>query len=809
MRHCDRPAGRADCPPPAAARKATRTSAASPCPGVFLLTAVAAALMAVAPPAPAASACPGAGGGSLITVSGTDTSACHLQTGDVLTVTGSGSITVSAAGVDAVRVDQQNPARIDNQGTIRASGQNASGIRVLNSQVDTLSNLGTISASPSEALVFNASTLNSLSNHGTISAANIGIVSYSSHIGSLGNSDTISGGVFGIQLVTTAVGSLTNNGTIAATTTGHTAIYVHASSSIASLVNDGSISGPSLGILLDDSTIGNLINRGTIASTSGGYAIFLFPNSAITNGITIAGNDTARFIGTVHVPNTNVNVDAAAVYTLQGGEHFSMAGGTFTNQGTLGLKAVGSGATGTITGDFANTGLFKVHAGSSTNYGRLRVTGTATLAGRAYVDVAGAETLAVGQTLSGVVSAATLNGNFSGVDDNSALFNFRSVVRGNAIDLEILQGMTALQAVTATGNAPAQGAAAVFDSLMSGAGGDMGRVITALGTMPGEAELSRAISQALPLMQGALPRTALGVQGRVGRIVQARQEGDLGLSSGDGFADRHLWLKPFGSWGSQNDRNGATGYDSRTGGVALGADGALSPRSRLGASVAYAGSKVNSNDNLSTATVDSILLSLYGASSLSNGTEFHWQTGYGMHRTEGTRSLPFMNRIARSDYRADGWRLGAGLRHSMALSERTSLTPGLRLDYDTLRDAAYTETGAGALNLAVDARTSEQLVLGASVKLDHALDERTHVIADLGLGHDFMARRNSLTSAFVGGGAAFTTQGVEAAPTVWRGGLGYVANAARGLQVTARYDAEGRPSGLLEQTASVRLRWLF
>ncbi len=230
-------------------------------------------------------------------------------------------------------------------------------------------------------------------------------------------------------------------------------------------------------------------------------------------------------------------------------------------------------------------------------YSQLAVDGVVSFAGSADVDVKTANTLAVGQKLVGVVTAgAGLSGNFSKVTDNSALFDFRSLAinsgEGGRIDLEIVksQSTSASQAAISNGNSPAPGAARVFDRLIAGgnAGGDMGTVITALGQLGSEREVSNAVSQTLPLLTAGASQATSGALHGTNRVVQARQEGQHGRSSGDEFfTDRRVWARPLGSWADQADSNGASGYTARTYGMVVGADTGLNEASRLGVAVAH------------------------------------------------------------------------------------------------------------------------------------------------------------------------------------------------------------------------------
>ena len=61
----------------------------------------------------------------------------------------------------------------------------------------------------------------------------------------------------------------------------------------------------------------------------------------------------------------------------------------------------------------------------------------------------------------------------------------------------------------------------------------------------------------------------------------------------------------------------------------------------------------------------------------------------------------------------------------------------------------------------------------------------------------------------VGGGGAFTTDGTDQSPWVYRGGLGYVMSKTKSLELSVRYDIEGRSSDFTNQTGSLNLRMPF
>jgi outer membrane autotransporter protein len=450
----------------------------------------------------------------------------------------------------------------------------------------------------------------------------------------------------------------------------------------------------------------------------------------------------------------------------------------------------------------------------------LVVGGTATVASGAKIDVdvksAGAN-LHVGDVLLGVISAGTLSGGTSMVvTDNSALLNFRAVIdSGNAnwIDLNVLPGLTVVQSTIDHSNTPAiAGAAPVLDAIIAAPPLAFISVVKTFQDQSTSQELSQAASQTLPLFIGSTDQAVSGALSDINRVVQARIESNLGLSAGDGFAgDKHAWLKPFGSWADQHDDKGVPGYKANTGGFAIGGDAALSDGYRFGMAFAYASSHIDGKSSVApqSATVDLYHLIAYGSYNLAPDTELNYQFDIGNDRVEGTRHLPTFGVTAKSTYDATVVHGGVGIGRSYKLSEANTFTPSARIDYTSIRDKSYSESGADALNLNVASHSTEQLLVSVDAKFTHKISDSTTLLANLGGAYDANAKQASITAAFAGDpGVSFVTQGLE--PEAWttRGGLGVASKTAGGTEFTARYDAECR-RGFTNQTVSVKARWAF
>jgi outer membrane autotransporter protein len=572
---------------------------------------------------------------------------------------------------------------------------------------------------------------------------------------------------------------------------------------------------------------GSLVNQGyigatanSIDSTSSAYAIALLLDNvsgAVSNSGTLeaslvgAGSSQALWArGTGTINNSGKILGAVNLWGM-----------SLHNSGLLAPGLRSEGATSSwIGGDYTQTadGTLRIAALSASDYSRLNVSGTAYLGSNAKidVDVRSGNGLVIGETLFSVLSAGTLesDGTFK-VTDNSLLLKFQGVKNGDNVDLLVLKGMTALDAVTSTKTTPATGAARTFDRIMDqGTSGDMQTVVETLNKLQTEQEMSNAVSQTLPLFTAGMNLAANSALRGVSNVVRSRQASAQGRSSGDAFyGDEKLWLKPFGSWVEQDDRGGVAGYDANIHGLVIGADAAVSETDRLGLAFAYSRSDIDGNSAVSrqSGVVDSYQLVLFGSHNLDAATSFDYQLDVGHHNNEGQRHINFggLNRTAKADY--DSWsaHLGGALSHSLQLSEQTRLTPSVRADYTWINDESYREKGAGALNLNADSRTIEALVLGVGSELAHDLSDRLTLTAKLGVGYDVLNEQASITTAFAGApSASFTTKGLDPSPWIATGGLELSFQAGEQTQLSVAYDVEGRED-FTHQTVSARVRWGF
>lgn len=361
-----------------------------------------------------------------------------------------------------------------------------------------------------------------------------------------------------------------------------------------------------------------------------------------------------------------------------------------------------------------------------------------------------------------------------------------------------------LTAATNQNNTPALGAAAVIDNNNA-----LYALFAGLAT---EGQVSNAASQTLPLLTGSTTTATQNTLTSINNVIQSRIESNRGMSSGDTFyGDRHVWMKPFGSWADQKDRNGVTGFNANTYGVIAGVDGPIASTFQLGGALAYAKIDIDSKPSIApqNADIDVYQFIGYGTYNLNDRTNINFQGNYGHNNIKGHRQITFTSTTASSDYNSTNAHIGVGIDRTYALNTKATLIPSLTADYTNIKEYAYTETGADLLNLKVDERNAATAIFGVNTKLIYAYNDQTSLIGDVGVGYDTINDRNSVTSAFAGAPtASFITYGIDPSPWLAHGGIGAVYKIKNGLDITGRYDTEYR-SDLFNQTASLQLRWAF
>jgi outer membrane autotransporter protein len=745
---------------------------------------------------------------------------------------------------------------INNRSTGQITSTNASGYALdLNGGTVTggITNAGVISA-PLYGLALRGVTITAgdviNQSSGTISATSNGMglfIDNGSTIRSVQNSGTISGGNIGAYLGTnyTIANGFTNSGTIRGSGAGFGGLALDGGTLSGGITNTGSIIGPT-GVYVSDSAIFN----GVVSNRIGGRIV-----GTSASGYAVSRPSGVEPIISVENQGTSDTRMGILIGAVNGKMNFTNNGSWSNQQGNAsGDVVAGTRRASTITGNYVQgaSGVMVVGAAGSGGgqYSTFSVGGTANISGRIHVDVAtafdnGANS---GATLSNVVTATGgLTTGALQVTDNSVLLAFGVQTTANALSLCVTtQGNTCgsgtsgatfdpyppapppgpatpstafLESVLRAGSTSGAGVAGVLDQLLAtlvsnGTTGNAsmdGALNTLLAQSSTDKQVADAVSQLLPILVGAVPQSGVNALHSMNKIIQARIESNQGLSSGNAPAERYMWLRTFGNWGKQDDHQGISGFKSRTGGVVIGGDAPVTDKIRVGGAFTYARSDVNGNSSVAPNSVDVDTYELvgYGSYNIDPHTDINIQIDAGVNKARSERRITFTNTTASAAFTSTAIHGSVGLGRVIPFSPQTNVTPSVRVDYTQMRTPGYTETGAGPLNLIVEGSTYKEFLVTADAKASHGIGEHLKLVGNLSAGYDFLNKRAKTASAFTGGGPVFVTEGMEVSPWIYRAGIGLIYDDKRGMEYTARYDAETRSSGYLNQTISAKLRWAF
>lgn len=581
--------------------------------------------------------------------------------------------------------------------------------------------------------------------------------------------------------------------------------------------NLGTIRGSAIGLNVIDSQFSDgLVNAGTIRGSS--YSLYVDDSSRLDN-LYIAGNGTARFQGAVNAPNTTVTVYSDARYRFESRDDWRVK--TLVNRGVVELAAptqAGSIAA-QLSGDYLQKpgAILRTQVQDIAHYGRLDVNGTATLPSQARidVDVAQARQPFTASSLNYVLTATQLisDGTFA-VTSNSALFNFGARKVDNRVDLLLTPKTSngvANAAREAGMSAATQGAARVVDQQL--ALGSASTLAPYFVSATSSTQVASNLAQALPQDNAAL-RASQATLASIGYAVNNRLNdvtglSTLGVAAGQNPASKAIngfWSQPF----SYSSGMGNSTVEGATGTV-IGFDLRTSAQQRSGWAFAYANGGTGSlqPNGQQRSRLDLWQFLGYSSYTVAPGTELKVYGGAGRNSVDADRRLAIagVSGSAKAEYDSLMATLGTSIGHALQLSDRTRLIPSLRLDYNHIRDGAYSERGSSSvapLLLNVAARDTDQLIAGFDTQLEQNVTASTRLRVNLGVGYDLINRPASTTAAFAGAAnQRFSVTGEDTSPWLMRGGLGVATRWRNGAEVSLDYDAQTR-TDFTDQVASVR-----
>lgn len=486
--------------------------------------------------------------------------------------------------------------------------------------------------------------------------------------------------------------------------------------------------------------------------------------------VTVAASSTARF-------NANLTTD-----------------GTYTNTGTT---YVGVGAT-VEANDFTDTGSYVLNAQdadltlTAADFGSLNSTGggdtlTAT---NLTINVTGNMGTGTVQLLTGInTGAATLV-------DNSLQYSF--VVADNGANTDVTVARTS-NAALATGNKV--GSAAVLDTLLATTNTELDAINDKLAAASTQDAFNEILEATLPNVDGgtvvSVFETSVQSLDVNNQRLAAVRSGDTGVAAGNMGQGVTAWIQGFGQLADQDRRDGVDGYEADTYGFAVGVDSEnVADNALVGVALSYANTDVDSdNANTTKSDIDSYQVTLYGDYDLDDATYIAGNVGYARNSIDQTRhnvgGVAGLN--ANADYDSSQWMAYAELGRDYAVGTGV-LTPNVNAQYQHISIDDYTETGAGGASLSVnnDDLNIFELGIGAQMKWDHQLGNGSKLVPALHAGYtyDLIGDDVQATANFTGGGASFSTKGMDPARSSLNAGASVSLFTQSNVELTGSYDFE-------------------
>ena len=554
-----------------------------------------------------------------------------------------------------------------------------------------------------------------------------------------------------------------------------------------------------------------------------------FTTATMTPGAHILGNNL-----TVQGLNTVFNLDGAfntGFTTLADGTLSSASASKVTVQGG---NITTGGATLNFSVDAGNVAAKsgQVVAGTSSS---LTTTGTLVMSGTEKVNVAllGSTRNLASATLIGVGSNPTLNGPSpapSAVTDNS--FVIDTQVAETAAGLVMTTTRTNAQYISksGTGGHFSNAAATVLGTLAAtGAnyGSDMQTVFNKLdidqwGFGNTLNNLATQVKRLAPVANASGAQSALASTSAVLNSVGERLSvlrGDVTMAglNGNGRqmgSDKTGWVKVLGSSGEAEAVGTYDGFKLSNSGVAMGVDAKVG-NGVVGGSFGYMNSNISQQDFRlgDTAKMLSTTLSFYGTQEYGDAF-VDGALAFGTHTMESNRATA-VARIAKADtdMNQTTLKLSAGYRIGIDNSKVNVLTPLVSIEAASLKQKAYTETGAGDLSLNVASKNLSRTRASLGLRFNTTLDAGSNTLYPeflVAVNRNNGLRNTDVVANYVGDTSvtSFTTTGVVLPKSSYTVGAGLRFATSKNSEMQVGYRYEGG-NGLVGRSAQVRGSWSF
>ena len=581
--------------------------------------------------------------------------------------------------------------------------------------------------------------------------------------------------------------------------------------------------GAGSGVLFSNGAANLLTNRGTITTMDGVSGTAIGGNT---------GNETVHNFGIVAGSvdlgaGSNAFRNEAGATFLPGAKIFLGGGNTFTNDGTLSPGGGGVIQTTALTGGLAQSGSGALLVDldlKGDKADRIVLNGTADMAGRLTVNL-----MDPGWIPSGTHRYAILSGADTVADSGlflvyqpSAVIDYKLSFTGKDLDLAATVDFASVSRGL-TGNQAAIGEA--INAIQRTGGTEaFAPVVARLVGMTTLKDLASAYDQLSPATYDSYTNTGHEVTrqytqtflkrihsvrmalGTAGGAHDARErerwllayrgsDASVGRLLASGPAKRTprygMWGDGFGLWGSHDGGGGSAGYDYRSAGAVLGVDTLVSDRFLAGIGLGQSRTNVDLDENRGSGHIDSTFGSLYG-SYFTPRMYIDMALSYGSQSYESNRNVVIDNVAGTllGGHDADVYSAYAEGGYNYHL-EKWILQPYAHLQYVTLDEEGFTESGMAGVSLQVAGRTTRSLVSELGARFERVIPTSVGILlpgVSAAWSHDFDLDDRTITSSFTAApGTSFSVQGREMEPDGAVLGAGVTYLGKTGVSASIKY----------------------
>jgi uncharacterized protein with beta-barrel porin domain len=543
---------------------------------------------------------------------------------------------------------------------------------------------------------------------------------------------------------------------------GGEGIYI--SSAGYTVTNNGSIIGPTSQKYYGDGPAGTSIyfyDGGTLVNNASGV---------ISNDSIAIGNRAAAAGG---VAVTNYGYLSGSQYAMKTGTANDAltveSGGTVRGSVDLGTEADNilfkNGSTYRAVIDRQGSSASSLNASNITIQNGTAVT----------PEISGTGVIPSGVTYR-IAQGTAVTGTFSTIVDNYPLFDFSLLSTGTDLSLKV----TRIPYTTVAGSSDPKLAAfaGTLDRGIATAGGDMAFLMSEIDCQNSSSSVADAVRQLSPVVFAALPGTTFATDGMRLKQLLARNSisrdarasaslmpvmyaaasptndaAPIYRSPGQGFWEGFVLTT--GYQGSQDTVDNIPGYRYNAWSFLAGLEKHFSNGTTAGFSLSTSQTYISGRDTAgSKAQIDAISPAFF-AGALFDRFRIDVVSEYSYNQYHSDRGIAFGNvsRTAKSDHNGNQFTGMFDMGYRFKPAEKTTLEPvaGFYLSY--IDEDGFSETGAGAANLTVDARTNWAFRshLGAKLRRDLRYGDINMNIElaalwlhDFNRGSDVTARLSSL-----------------------------------------------------------------